>query len=283
MRPDVTVILICHSEGALAVPALASMYGLVQYGCGAGLVIEARAVLDQADDLTRYVVRNNGRWLDAIQEVSFGDLGLSRNAGTHASSGEFLAFLDGDDLWGAEWLSRAYASANDGNAPSQAIWHPACLYFFSERDFDRRSASTTPDPGAEGHCMSHCSILDPDFDRDVLFLNNLWSANVFARRSVYLRYPYRRVNRNCGFGIEDWSWNIETLWDGLPHLVVPETVHLIRMKGQSSLGAQNVGEGLLPYFPLKARPLLGAARRNVRFCKSTGDRNASSESVEDDP
>ncbi|MFM7009291.1 MAG: hypothetical protein ACKO0Z_08190, partial [Betaproteobacteria bacterium] len=49
--------------------------------------------------------------------------------------------------------------------------------------------------------------------------------------------------------IEDWSWNLQTLAEGVSHNVVNGTVHLIRVKQAGSLGRANVAEGLLPKLP----------------------------------
>ena len=102
--------------------------------------------------------------------------------------------------------------------------------------------------------LVHRSSEAPAFKRDVLFLNNVWTANVFARRAVHTRFPYAAVDKASGFGVEDWSWNIQTLWRGIPHLIVPDTVHLIKIKDAGSLGRQNVVQGLLPWLPDDAWP-----------------------------
>jgi hypothetical protein len=254
-RPDITVTAVFHKEGPLALPALDSMKDLVSTAQASGLIVEARAILDRVDDQTRSLVAARGTWLDDVEEVSFGDLGLSRNAGVRAAQGDFLAFLDGDDLWGAEWLRLAYNAAVADTKAREAIWHPEFLYYFTEGDFDRHSTGRIPHPAARSHYLRHVSSDVPCFERSTLFLNNIWSANVFASRSLHERYPYAAVDRTKGFGIEDWSWHMETLWAGVPHRTVPDTVHIIRVKEGQSLNQQNALEGLLPTLPHEPSPL----------------------------
>jgi hypothetical protein len=247
--PDITVTVVMHREGGLALPALSSMRDLVERARGAGLEVQTQAMLDRADDMTRHMVATRGDWLDTVQEVSLGDLGLTRNAGVASARGRFLAFLDGDDLWGEDWLLLAHRMATAIGAPTEAIFHPHALYYFVEGDFRSHSQNTIPHGHAQSFHMFHEASNVLGFRREALFLNNIWTANVFAPREIHGRHPYSSVDRSRGFGIEDWSWHMETLWAGIPHLVVPETVHLIRVKEAGSLGRQNSAEGLLPYLP----------------------------------
>jgi hypothetical protein len=241
-EPDITVTVIFHSEGALAVAALASLSDLVRVARAAGITVETQAVLDHADELTRHNVDVHGQWIDTVQEVSFGDLGLSRNAGARLAHGRFLSFLDGDDLWGEQWLRAAFEMVSA--ASQDAIWHPEHLYVFTETNFDRVSWTN-----AESfHTVMHASDTE-GFNPLLLVFGNLWSANAFAAREIHLRFPYRAADRSRGFGIEDWSWNLETLGAGISHRVVPGTIHLIRRKRSASLDQANRADGLLPYLP----------------------------------
>jgi glycosyltransferase involved in cell wall biosynthesis len=246
-NPDITVTIIFHNEGPYALPALDSMEDQVLLARGKGLIVEAHAVLDCANDQTRHLVRARGAWLDAIEEVPFGDLGLSRNFGVQRARGTFVAFLDGDDLWGADWLHLAHAAAKSSSTPD-VIWHPEFLFYFTEGDFDRHSISRIPHSSARSYHVKHQSSMSPDLEQGALILDNIWSANAFAARVIHERYPYVAIDRTKGFGIEDWSWHLATLSAGLTHDVVPETVHIIRMK-EASLNQQNTSEGLLPFLP----------------------------------
>jgi len=181
--------------------------------------------------------------------VSFGDLGLSRNKGVQSARGEFLAFLDGDDLWGEEWLRLAYSAATAPEAPKEAIWHPESLFLFSWNDFDRHSISSKPHHDARSFHFFHYPDDDSNFELHSLLFYNFWSANTFAKRSLHIRHPYKSADKETGFGVEDWSWNIETVWSNVPHRVVPDTVHIIRLKESGSLNEKNTAEGLLPYLP----------------------------------
>jgi hypothetical protein len=244
MAPDITVTINFHREGPLAAPALASLADVVNVARAAGIVVEAQAVLDRVDDLTRHVVAVRGEWLDRVEEVSFGDLGLSRNAGTGLARGRFLSFLDGDDLWGDQWLRAAFAAATAPSVPREMVWHPEFLYVFGEAEFDQGA-----DTGTAIFRMMQPSDT-PGFNSAILLFHNFWSANAFAAHELHVRFPYPAAERARGLGIEDWSWNLETLAAGVHHRVLPGGVHLIRKKGTGSLDHQNIDSFLLPYLPM---------------------------------
>jgi hypothetical protein len=240
VAPDVTVTVNFHREGAFAIAALASLSDLVKVARASGIAVETQAILDRPDELTRHIVSVQSDWIDTLEEVSFGDLGLSRNAGTCLARGRFLAFLDGDDLWGEHWLRAAFEAATMPGMPQDAIWHPEYQYVFTEPEFDRM-------PQADTLLIRRMQSSDtPGFNPLSLVFHSPWSANAFATRELHVRFPYCTADRTRGMGIEDWSWNLETIGAGVPHRVVPGAVHLIRRKGSGSLMRQNTTDYLLP-------------------------------------
>lgn len=261
---DISVFAVFHREQAYAAPALRSMRLLVERARGVGLRVQAGALLDRADATTAHIVEAAGAWLDLIDHVDCGDLGLTRNHGVRRADGEYLSFLDGDDLWGSHWLALAHACAIAEGPDQRSIWHPESLLYFDETDFDRHSTNAMPHPSARSFYFSHMASDNPEFDRNSLFLNNVWSANVFAHRDIHRRFPYLHVDRERGFGVEDWTWHMQTLSADVAHRVVAETIHMIRVKQSGSLGQSNSSEGLLPYLPPGVRPTLGAAHDDDR-------------------
>ncbi len=245
----ISAFLIFHKERNYAVPALRSFRLMVEKTRQAGLLVEAIVIMDRPDELTRKIVSIEGGWLDRIEVVDHGDLGETRNSGIQIAHGDYLSFFDGDDLWGKSWLVEAYREASSEKPNARSIWHPEILYYFDQRDWDSHSTTETPHSEARSFFFKHPSSETKSFQGETLFINNIWSANVFAHKDLHQRFPYLHADRNRGFGIEDWSWNLQTFTAGVQHKVVQNTIHIIRIKQSGSLGLANSLEGLLPMLP----------------------------------
>lgn len=254
MSVDVSVVLNLHAEGDLAHPSLRSFQLLVERTRANGVMLEALAVLDDPDPRTREIVEQYAESFDAIHTVSLRDLGQVRNAMVEASSGEYVAFVDGDDLWCEDWLIASFRSARS-ESQEQIVWHPEFVLFFDPADLAVQSSRSAPSSFASTYVLEQASTTDAAFDRRALLIDNLWTSNVFAPRQLHRSFPYESPDRERGLGIEDWSWNLATVWAGVPHRTVPDTVHMVRMKPEGSLGRANIAGGLLPYLPQGARLL----------------------------
>lgn len=241
---DISVLIGFHREGLFAKPSLSSVIDLIAAAHAEGLSTEVVVTLDNADDLTEQIVSD--ATVDKVLKVAAGDIAGARNAGISAAEGKFLAILDGDDLWCNDWLTAAYRAAS--TEPGH-IWHPEYLYAFHESDL--RFGLPAERPHYEtASCFLRHQELDLEFldIRDLAF-ENPWSANSFALTEVYRRHPYKPVDRIHRLGIEDFSWNIETVAAGYRHRTVAGTVHMYRVNRPGSQSADNNRQGLLPYLP----------------------------------
>jgi glycosyltransferase involved in cell wall biosynthesis len=216
---DISLILTCHREGALVGPAIRSLQEAQAAAVEAGLSCEVVAVLDRADGITTESVREALPDAARIFETDFGDPGLSRNHGVASASGEFVAFLDGDDLWSFNWLVQAHRTLRAAEAP--VVVHSEFICSFGETR----------------HLWLHWDSRRDDFWPEYLTLANYWDAMSFARRELYVAHPFRVNALKSGYGHEDWLWNMETLKAGIHHVPAPQTIHFKRARPGTQMAA----------------------------------------------
>lgn len=244
---SISAIIVFHAEGPIAGPSLQSFHQTVEAARSAGHTVEAVIACDRMDKPTREMVTSKLLPHDRIIDFDFGDLSDTRNAAITATSGDYVALFDGDDLWSTDWLTagaHAAAEYGDGN-----IYHPEYLFYFSERDALSHSVTEIPAIGVQSMFFRQTPSSDPTFDPVGLLFENVWSAHSFCPRHIYQQFPYQPFRRGEGLGIEDWSWNLATWSAGITHAIVPETLHVIRIKEAGSLGVLNASHGLMPFVP----------------------------------
>lgn len=222
-----TAVINLHREGNLARASLESAARAIDQVRRAGLDCEVLAILDRSDAATHSVVQSVlDQRLVRIEETNFGELSSARNHAVSLAKGEFVGFLDADDLWCREWLEAAYREAIQG---PEAVYHPALNLMFGAKEF----------------LFAHPDQRDPQVSLDSLRFVNYWTSLSFASRSIYERFPYRPNCLEQGFGFEDWAWHCETIAAGVEHRVVPQTTHFIRSKPSDSLRDRTVARGCL--------------------------------------
>lgn len=209
---DISVIINTHNEGILAHATVLSVMQARELAQQRGFSVQVIVVQDKPSPETVAYFRECKAMEFTTLTVSFGDPGLSRNAGVAAATGKWLAFIDADDLWGANWLTACYEAAKCERR--QVIWHPeASLYF-----------------GIDPHIYVHVDMETPAFDLVTLTLDNYWTSPSFSTRALYLANPYPGTLLEKRLAYEDWSWNLSTVAWGAIHKVVPGTAHFIRQK-----------------------------------------------------
>ena len=244
---SITSIINVSSEGSIARASAESALAAAAYAQARNLKVRTIVVADRPTPDTIAALEPYEPQVEIV-EIDAGDLGLARNHGASLADGDFVAFLDGDDLWTKRWLWAAHGTASaDGN--EQAIIHAQYNVIFG---------------CGEDHIYEHISSRDPLFDPRYLIFGNYWLSPSFGRTAAYLSCRYQANRLGSGFGYEDWKWNCDTLRAGYEHLIAPNTYHLIRRRHRSLRQQSIIANCLMtpsPRFFDRAEPLAAASQR----------------------
>jgi len=213
--PDISVVITAHREGVIVGPTAASAMEAIKHVQDTlGKTVEVIVILDRADEVTRAILTHGLGGLARIVETDEGDPGQARNQGTDQAQGEYICFLDGDDLWSYNWLAEAYKFVEKR---PDVVAHPHCNVVF----------------GREKCVWWHIDSEGPHFDPKYLEWGNYWDALTFARTEIYRRFRFLPNDLETGFGHEDWHWNCATIAAGVAHKAVPNTAHFKRRRERS--------------------------------------------------
>ncbi|MGW4809575.1 glycosyltransferase family 2 protein [Kitasatospora sp. NPDC004272] len=112
--PLVSVVMPVHNSAATLGASVRSV--LAQTHADVELLITDDASEDDSMELLRELARQDGRVL-AQPAPEQGGAARARNLAIARARGEYVAFLDSDDMWLPEKLERQLAFAADGDAP----------------------------------------------------------------------------------------------------------------------------------------------------------------------
>jgi glycosyltransferase involved in cell wall biosynthesis len=212
-KNTVSIVINFHKEGYLAQSTIKSARQARKHLESRGIAsVEAIAVLDHPDAITRQVIEKNRDFFDRIDLVTVRDLAAARNHGVQIATGDYVAFLDGDDMWGESWLTGAYTHVQTFDEP--VVLHTEYFIGFGRENFSRLQWDSA----------------DPNFDPLTLMQNWHFCNNSFASRKLLLANPYVSYDHESGFGSEDWHWSCETIARGIRHTFVPKTAYFYRMR-----------------------------------------------------
>lgn len=216
---EITVVINAHREGGLARSSIKSALEAKDLASLEGVDCKIVAILDSSDSDTIAEFLDFEERIE-IFHVNFADLATSRNFGIDQCGSKYLAFMDADDLWKSDWLIRAFKFSEAHGEP--VVVHPELNIFFGE------------DVEVILHKSSEL------ISKNLLAFRNPWTSASFGPLSIFsaIKYPPKHHERKIGF--EDWGWNLRTLSAGYKHLVVPNTVHMIRRRRSSLSRTESV-------------------------------------------
>jgi glycosyltransferase involved in cell wall biosynthesis len=208
LRKNLSIIITAHSEGVIAHKTMLSVFRATKVLDIHNVSYEILVHLDSPDEATvEYFSRYNNSKTVRLFTNQFGDLSESRNFTISKATGKYVTTLDSDDLISENWYYTAYQVIK--SRPNSMI-HPNYIIAFG----DKKIVTT--------------KVEDFVADRDLLRLidGHWFSSVVFGKKEIFLSHPYI-PNRN-GFSAEDKSFNLNTLSDGINHVVAPKTALFYR-------------------------------------------------------
>lgn len=221
MKNDLAVIITAHKEAELIYPTFKSALKAVERLQDAfDIKVGFHLYLDNSDSYTLEVAEDLAAQ-NSIEIIkgSNGDPGLSRLSAINSVDSDYVALLDGDDLWSDNWLTLCFQKMDQLklNEKSAFVLHPEYNLIF----------------GAHNLLVRQGDIEGNWFDTDFLRVANYWDALCFAPRKVFLETPYIKNDVNAGFAHEDYLWMCETLSKNIQHLILKDAVHFKRRRSGS--------------------------------------------------
>lgn len=231
--PELSIIITAHAEGIIAHKTMRCVFEnqklLDENHISSEIIIHIDAGTKETKDyFKRYQNTPNLK----IFENSFRDLGESRNFANKMAKGNYVAFIDADDLVSPNWLLSAYRTIK--HHESTVLVHPEAVLDFGinvthPRLWLQKDSKTSKIENAKD-----------------LIVTNRWVSTIAGPKQIFLNFPYPPTEH--GFGNEDYEFNLATISAGILHLVAPETILFYRQKLSGSLLSQSATEKYVQRF-----------------------------------
>ena len=259
-----TVGITAHAEGLLAHKTMKSVFAALENLDSQKYPYEIIVHIDNGDEATNnYFKRYENDKRFKIIHSAFKDLGMSRNCIVQHATGQYISFLDADDMLSSNWYVNALKRMEESKEPIMV--HPNIQFNFgagTRLEFTWRKDS-----------------YEKIEDAILLAGVNRWCSAIMGQKETFLKYPYMKTEK--GFGYEDYNLNSETVSHGVKHMIAPETVMFYRQKAEGSLlASSNTEHAIQPYTSLldidfmqsisqetiaKMRPRTAISRRRTKL------------------
>ena len=218
MKTDLSVIITAHKEGNLLyATAQSALDAILRLKASFEVSISVLIYLDNANETTKSSAIDLCDIHDFfLIEGNNGDPGLARMDAIRKSEGDYIALLDGDDLWSDNWLLKCWEHIST-NHNNNAVLHPEYNLIF----------------GAHNQLVRQGDVESSFFDESFLRITNYWDALCFCKRKIFVDNPYKDNDLTAGFAHEDYLWMCETLSKGIQHILIKDAVHFKRRRAGS--------------------------------------------------
>ena len=212
---DVSIILNLHNEARYFRRTMRSLIEAVEYAKGFDISFELVVVIDNGDEATIKIAE--GYCYDAfdavkILKVNNGSLGLSRNDGILASSGEYITTADGDDLISFDFLHKMYLVALSS---AKSVVIPEFINAFGCKNYIWQFFG-----------QNNISLAS-------LFNNHPFLSRIMARRDVFSGISYEDNSRGSGVFYEDWHFSCEAIAAGWSFVTAKGAILFYRQRHDS--------------------------------------------------
>lgn len=234
---QLSIGITAHSEGVVLHKTLLSISRAVELLNAENISFEILLGLDNPTEETiDYSVRIPSLFPNmAIKKftTSFGNPGQARNNLVNKANGQYITFLDGDDLISSNWLTDAvqFLLSHDSD-DSPYVAHPETVVEF----------------GADYNLIERHGAIDKASDSLLSVYANRWNVVIMIRRQFLIDNPYPYGQ---GYGFEDWYINCLTIYHGYRNTLIPHTSLFVRRKSSQSVWLEHKSNAaVLPRNPL---------------------------------
>jgi glycosyltransferase involved in cell wall biosynthesis len=211
-----TIVITAHNEGTLLAKTVESCRRALKVAVGHFSSSEIMIVADRAKQKTRELAEllAERRLVDVCHFTDFGDPGHARNFGVEAAKGDFITFVDGDDLINHNYIKVMMLRAHESD--DGTFLRPQMVITFGQEkafllQFDSRLIT----------------------NKEVMLYSNPWAMPVFGRRKDFLAVPFVGDDKVNGFSHEDWEWNLHILNAGGTFEAIDDAIYFARRRRNS--------------------------------------------------
>jgi hypothetical protein len=211
MMAELDLFLFARNEGFALGAAVAAVRRAV--ALAAQLMVQCHLVLREDDSITQHWAAQSldRTWMRL--ESPDPSLAAARNLARACATAPLVAFVDGQDLWCADWLQQATAAARN----EAAIWRPEFLITFA-RDTLAQEA--------------YAVVMQPDSSRDgcaALLAPERHLAGFLAPLPLLQAEPWPAEDAERGWGLPDPWWSCNLAAHGHAHRTLPGRFHYRRV------------------------------------------------------